>query len=142
MAALLNDLGEEYTIKNGLTGSSFIVGLYNDSTDSFSDTDDLADLTSEPSDGNYARQTSVTLAASDNSGDWQADNDSQISFDVTSTTGTVDSYFIAVNFQASDTSDGSPTDHIIATGALSQSRDLSQIDTLNLAAGSVGISLS
>ena len=82
------------------------------------------------------------MTVSDEGGDWEVNNDSQVSFDVTSTTGTVDAYFIVVNFQAVDTADGSATDHIIATGQLSQSRDLSQIDTLNLAAGSVGISIS
>lgn len=143
MAALLTDLGEEYVLETALSGVTLTVGLYNDSTDSITDTEDLADITTEPSDGNYARQSGVTFDLSDNgSGDWQLDNDNQISFDVTNTTGTVDSYFIVANFQADDTGDGSATDHLIATGSLSQSRDLSQIDTLNLSAGTVGFSIS
>ena len=60
MASLLNDLGEEYIAKNGLP-TSVTVGLYNDATDSFSETNDIADLTTEPSDGNYTRQTAVGL---------------------------------------------------------------------------------
>ena len=140
MAALLNDLGEEYTVKNTLE-ATFTIGLYNDGTDAFADTEDLADITTEPTDGNYARQ-SAAFSAADVSGGWQSDNDAGITFDVTNTTGTVDAYFILATFTAVDTGDGGATTHVIATGLLSQSRDLSQIDTLNLAAGSVGISLA
>jgi hypothetical protein len=142
MAAVLTDLGEEWTLKNNADGASLTVGLYNDSTDSISDANDIADITTEPSDGNYARQTGVAFSARDVSGDWQMDNDSQVSFDVTSTTGTVDSYFIIANFQADDTGDGASTDHLIVTGALSQSYDLSNIDTLNINANTMGFSLT
>jgi len=141
MAALLTNLGEEYVLETALAGVTITIGLYNDTTDGISDTSDLAAITTEPSDGNYARQTNVVELA-DVSGDWTARTSTEVSFDVTSTTGTVTHYFIMVNFQADDTSDGSATDHLIATGALSQSRDLSQIDTLNIAAGSIGISIT
>jgi hypothetical protein len=141
MAALLTDLGEEYVLETALSGVTVTIGLYNDSTDSISDTDDLAQITTEPSDGNYARQT-ATIELADVSGDWTARTAAQVSFDVTSTTGTVDSYFIMVSFTADDTGDSGDNDHLIATGALSQSRDLSQIDTLNIAAGSIGFSIS
>lgn len=141
MAAILTDLGEEYVLETALAGVTITIGLYNDTTDAITDTEDLLDITTEPSDGNYARQTG-TIELADVSGDWTARTAAQVSFDVTSTTGTVDSYFIMVSFQADDTSDGAPTDHLIATGALSQSRDLSQIDTLNIAAGSIGFSIS
>lgn len=142
MSAILTDLGEEWALKNNLDNASVTVGLYDDSTDTIVDANDLADITTEPSDGNYSRQ-SANLSASDNSaGDWKVDNDSQLSFDVTGTTGTVDSYFIVVNFQADDTSDSAANDHLVVTGALSQSRDLSQIDTLDLPAGTVGFSLT
>lgn len=137
MSHILTDLGEEWTIKNDISSLTVTVGLYNDADDAISDTDDLAALASEPTDGNYARQ-SVTLTADDD-GDWHVQNSAQITFDVTSTTGTVDSWFIMYNFTAVDTSDGGGTDHLIATGALSQSRDLSQIDTLNVSSGTVGI---
>jgi hypothetical protein len=141
MAALLTDLGEEYVLETALSGVTVTIGLYNDSTDSISDTDDLSAITTEPSDGNYARQT-ATIELADVSGDWTARTAAQVSFDVTSTTGTVDSYFIMVSFTADDTGDSGDNDHLIATGALSQSRDLSQIDTLNIAAGSIGFSIS
>lgn len=141
MAQLLTDLGEEWTLKTALEGASVTLGLYNDGTDGITDTGDLADITTEPGDGNYARQA-MTIDLADLNGDWEARNAAQLSFDVTNTTGTVDGYFIVANFQASDTGDGSATDHLVITGALSQSRDLSQIDTLNIDAGSAGISLT
>jgi hypothetical protein len=142
MAAILTDLGEEWMITNDLDAASVDVGLYNDATDSISDTDDLAALTSEPSDGNYTRQSGEAVSASDISGDWGVDNDSVITFDVTNTTGTVDSYFFVANFQANDTGDGSATDHLVLTGSLSQSYDLSNLDTLEISAGTSGVTVN
>jgi hypothetical protein len=142
MAAILTDLGEEWMITNDLDAASVDVGLYNDATDSIGDTDDLAALTSEPSDGNYTRQSGEAVSASDISGDWGVDNDSVITFDVTNTTGTVDSYFFVANFQANDTADGSATDHLVLTGSLSQSYDLSNLDTLEISAGTSGVTVN
>jgi hypothetical protein len=141
MSRILTDLGEEYLIKNSVSGITFTVGLYNDSTDSISETDDLSAITTEPSGGAYARQ-SDTFTAADLSGDWGTDNDSQLSYDTSDSSQTVDSYFIMVSFQASDTGDSGANDHLLLTGALSQSRDLSQIDTLNISAGGVGFKVS
>jgi hypothetical protein len=142
MAAILTDLGEEWMIKNNLDSVSVDVGLYNDSTDSIADSDDIGAITSEPSDGNYSRQTGISVSASDISGNWGIDNDSQISFDVTNTTGTVDSYFFVFNFQADDTGDGSAQDHLVLTGSLSQSYDLSNVDTLDISAGTAGVTVN
>ena len=139
MAAILNDLGEEWLVKHNADGVTLDVGLYDDSTDAISDPDDLGAITTEPTSGNYARQTGESFSASDIDGDWGFENDNQISYDVTNTTETVDSYFIVANFQAEDTNDSAAEDHLIATGALSQSRDLSQIDTLNISAGGTGV---
>ena len=141
MSHILTDLGEEYTLETALEGVSITIGLYDDSTDAIGDTNDIADITTEPSDGNYARQTD-TLTLVDESGDWAAETSSQVSFDVTSTTGTVDSYFVVVNFTADDTGDGGATDHLACTGALSQSYDLSNVDTLNIDAGTIGWKIS
>ena len=138
MAAVLTNIGEEYVVKNAATGS-FDVLLYNDTTDAAGDTTDLAALTTEPSDGNYVRQTATFVAAAAN-GDWKSSNDTEISFDVGSTTGTVDAYAIVANFQSTEAGDSAATDHIIVTGSMSQSRDLSQIDILNFTAGTVGVS--
>jgi hypothetical protein len=141
MSHILTDLGEEWVLETALEGVSVTIGLYNDGTDSIGDTDDLSALTSEPSDGNYARQ-SASLTLADESGDWAAKTGSDVTFDVTNTTGTVDSYFIVANFTADDTGDSGANDHLVSTGELSQNRDLSQIDTLTISAGSMGILLT
>lgn len=138
---LLTDLGEEALMTNGFDGISVEVGLYDDSADQLSDGSDLGDITSEPgSSYNYSRQ-SVTFSASDLSGDWGVDNDSQFSFDLSgdTTQKDVDTAFVVYTFQASDTGDGSPTDHVIANPALSQTRDVGSIDTLEIAAGDLSI---
>jgi hypothetical protein len=145
MAHQLTDLGEEFCLETALEGVSVEIGLYNDSSnsgaDDIQDSDDLASITTEPTGSTYARQ-STTLTLSDNSGDWQAETSAQVTFDVSSCSEDVDSYFIVANFQADDTGDGGATDHLIATGALSQLRDLSQIDTLNISAGTAGFKLT
>ena len=141
MSHILTDLGEEYTLETALEGVNVTIGLYDDSTDAIGDTNDIADITTEPSDGNYARQTD-TLTLVDESGDWAAETSSQASFDVTDTTGTVDSYFVIANFQADDTGDSASNDHLICTGALSQSYDLSNVDTLNIDTGTIGWKIS
>lgn len=141
---LLVDLGEEYLMKNGLDGVSVTVGLYDDSTDSLSDTSDVSDITTEPSDlapsYNYNRQ-SANVSAADISGNWGVDNDSKITFDLSgdSTSNDVDTAFVVVNFQASDTGDSSANDHLAANPALSQTRDIGSIDTLEIAAGDLEI---
>jgi hypothetical protein len=141
MAAILTDLGEEYVLETALNGVTLTVGLYNDSTDAISDTDDLTAITTEPAGASYARQ-SDTFSLTDSSGDWQLDNDTKLTFDTSDSSQTVDSYFIVANFQADDTGDGSATDHLICTGALPQSRDLSNVSTYELNAGTVGFKVS
>jgi hypothetical protein len=131
---ILTDIGEEYVIKNGLDGATVNVGVYNDSTDSISDTDNVSAITTEPSNGNYST-ASVSLSAVDVSGDWGADNDSQISFDFSdqSTSETVDAFYITVNFNSTEA--GTTSDHLIGTAAMTQNRDIGSIDTLNVSAG-------
>lgn len=140
MSRILTDLGEEYAVKNGLVGSGFVIGLYNDNTDAIQDNEDLAGITTQPTGAAYDYQPAVLEAADD--GDWHGRANAEITFDTSNSNETVDSYFIAKSFQAVDTSDGAPVLHLLSTGALSQSRDLSQIDTLKLPVGSVGIKLT
>jgi hypothetical protein len=139
---ILTDLGEEYVIKNDLQGS-ITVGMYNDNTDSLSDTSTLSDITTEPDAGttNYSRVT-VDFSAFDNSGDWAVQNDSLVSFDFSdvSTSETLDSVFFVVNFQAEDTSDGSPQDHLIANG-FDESVDISTLTTWEFPAGNLIITV-
>src|SRR6056297_3168241 len=127
MTTGLHDTGEEY-YQDELSGEQFDVGLFDDSTDNLVDSSDVSDITTEPSDGNYTRQTGITFSSADENGDWTLTNDSQVSFDVTDTTGDVDSYFIVVNFDSDDAGDsGTPADHLLATGSLSQSYALNNL---------------
>lgn len=148
MGSILTNYGEEYFIKNGLDSgaSTWSVGLYNDSTDSIVDAHDVADISTEPGNANYSRQTD-TFSPADNDSDATglldaSQNDSQLSFDFSdqSTSENVDSWFLTISYQA--TGDGSSTTHLIATGSLSQTRDIGSIDTLNINAGGVGVAVN
>lgn len=140
---LTTDLGEELIVKQGLDGLTVTVGLYDDSVDSLTDGSDVTGISSEPGTGAYSRQ-SVTLSAADLSGDWGVDNDSLFSFDFSDTTTSkdVDCAFLVYNFAAEDTSDGgTATDHLIANPALTQTRDVGSIDSLEIAAGDLSIKI-
>jgi hypothetical protein len=139
MANLLTNIGEEYVIENNANGATVKVGLYNDSTDSISDSDDLAQITTEPSGAAYAQQTS-TVTTRQIGSDFGFDNDSKISFDTSNSSSTVDHAAFIVNFQSDSVAgDSSANDHLIGVAALSQSRDLSQIDTVEVAAGDLEV---
>lgn len=104
----LSDLGEEWEHKNAFRqdlitrDTTFEVLLYDDSTDSLTDASDVSDITTEPTDGNYTRQTfsldgsDVTLSVVD--GDIRAE--ATVTFDVDGTTGTVDASACVVSFQS------------------------------------------
>lgn len=141
MSYILTDLGEEWYTETAINGATVTFGLYNDSTDTISDTDDLSAITSEPTGSAYNR-ISDTVSVADISGDWGFQNDSLMTFDVSDSSQTVDGAFMVVNFQADDTSDGSPTDHLVATAELSQSRDLSQIDEFDIQANEAGVTVN
>jgi len=135
MAVNLHDFGEEF-MQDLVTTSSetFDVGLYNDSTDSLSESSDVSDITTEPTGSNYSRQSqsasgiTVDLSGSDAKTDFPTQT-----FDTSDSSQTVDSYFVVVNFDSDEAGDeGTASDHIYFTGSLSQSRDLSQIDTLDV----------
>lgn len=143
MAHVLTDIGEEYTLKTALEGTTITVGLYHDAnnTTTIGEGSDVSDFDTEPASGNYSRQNNQLTIMDNESNNWQAVNNTTITFDVTDTTENVDSYFIIVNFTSEDTDDTDATDHLIVTGGLSQERDLSQIDTLEVNANSLGFSL-
>ena len=142
MVDLLTNIGEEYLVENNADGETVTVGLYNDGTDALGETATLSDITTEPSGSAYARQSSAVTTAQI-SGDFGFDNDAQLTFDTSDSSQTVDAAFVVVNF-TSDTvaGDGSATDHLVAAGDLDQSRDLSQIDELNINAGDLDVTLN
>lgn len=135
MANLVTNIGEELITEVDLTTITAIVGLYNNSTDALGEGSTLSSITTEPTGSAYARQSSgVSIFSS--SGTLGIQTDSTLTFDVSDSSQTVDHHFLVVNFQ-SDTvaGDASATDHLIGIDDLSQSRDLSQVDTVEYAAG-------
>ena len=142
MVNLLTNIGEEWYTETSVDGATVTLGLYDDSTDTLSDSSVLSDVTTEPSGSAYARQNS-TVTTTQISSDFGFDNDSQISFDTSDSSATVDAAFVVVNFTSDSVAgDGSATDHLVAAGDLSQSRDLSQIDTLNISAGDLQVTIN
>lgn len=141
MAQTLTDYGEEWLVTSDLTTSAVDVGLYNDSTDAITDPDDIENITTEPGDGNYTRQTSISVSANNISGDWSVITDSKVTFDLQNTTPEVDSYFFVVSFQAETDNDTTAQDHLIVAGSLSQTYDLNSVDTLEISAGTAGVSV-
>jgi len=142
MSNLLTNIGEEWVVENNLDGATVTFGLYNDSTDNIGEGNTLSDITTEPSGAAYSRQSSAVATLQIGS-DFGFDNDAQLQFDVSDSSQTVDHGFIVVNFQ-SDTvaGDGSSNDHLVAVAELTQSRDLSQIDTLTVNAGDLEFTLT
>lgn len=141
MAQTLTDIGEEWLVKSDLSTATVDVGLYNDSTDSLTDSDDVANITTEPGDGNYARQTDVSISANNISGDWGVVTDGKVTFDLQNTTPEVDAYFFVVSFQSETAGDSSAQDHLVVAGGLSQTYDLNSVDTLEVSAGTAGVSV-
>jgi len=145
---ILVNTGEEYVTKNDLQGDTVDIGLYNDSTDGIADTDNLAAITTEPGNANYARQTdTVTVDDINAAGDWGFENDSQIDFDFDDVQPgdtedvVVDSGFFVVNFQSTEAGDGSAQDNLFGTFALTQDRETGQVDTLRIEAGDAEFTL-
>lgn len=141
MVDILTNIGEEWVVENNIDGVSVTVGLYNDSTDALSDTSTLSDITTEPGGASYARQSSV-VSTLQISGDFGFDNDSDLVFDTSDSSQTVDAGFYVVNFQ-SDTvaGDGSAQDHLVVATDLGSTRNLSDIDQLTVKAGDLEWSL-
>lgn len=110
--------------------------LFDDSTDTASDTSDIGDITTEPNDGNYTRET-VTLDSADvtltvSGGDLRAEF--VVTFDVDGTTGSVDAWGAVVDFQ-SDVVNAESTQnpHLITTATLDAgAQDLTNFTSLDL----------
>jgi hypothetical protein len=135
MANIVTNVGEEFIAENDITGVTFTFTLFNNSTDSLGETSNLADITTEPTGSAFARQSS-SVSALQSGGDFGIENGSLVAFDVSDSSATVDHSGFIVTFQA-DTVEGqgSSQDNLIGLTALTQSRDLSQIDTLEFGTG-------
>jgi len=148
MATSLHNTGEEFYQKSALANAtSFTVGLFDDSTAALDDDSVLADVqAAEPDTAQtYAVQT-ATFKVQDggetagDKPDWELVNDGEITFDVSGNNEDVDSYYITVNYDQ----DGNAGDEevLFATGDLSQSYALGNLDTLKLSDAGIGTSLT
>ena len=120
-----HDVGEEFKQKSIYRADTLSrpttldVLLYNDSTDNLSESSDIADITSEPSAGNYTRQ-SVSFDSSDLSlsvdGSSNLQVEGSVTFDTLDTGDTVDGYALVASFTSDvlNAETGS-NDHIIAS---------------------------
>lgn len=129
MAENITTVGAEFMIKAFYTTeatkpSSISVALYDDSTDALTESDDMSAVTTEPTDGNYARLTYAFgttdfTSAQDSNNDWQAQF-AEKTYDLSNTTGYVDSFLIVVSFMAG--SESSANDHLYSFGPLLDSQ--------------------
>ncbi|WP_330633732.1 hypothetical protein [Halocatena halophila] len=141
MAENITTVGAEFLIKVLITEeatkpTNTTIGLFDNQTESTSlytvdsgdvtitESTDVGDITTEPSDGNYARLsyafgTTDFSSTTNANGNWQA-NFSEKTFDVANTTGYADSYFEVVSFTAGGES--SANDHLLTFGPLLDSQ--------------------
>ena len=108
--------------------------LYDDSTDELTDSSDVGDITTEPDDGDYARQT-FTLDDPDvdlSFVDGQLRAEATVVFNVTDTTGEVDATQTIVDFQSDIVnSETEANPHFLYSATLDfGTADLSQFDNL------------
>lgn len=148
MTTQLHDTGEEAILDDFFEESlskpaNVNVSLYNESTDSLSDSDSYADITTEPAGASFNQQSAsfgtTDFTNQDNSGDWETIITDQ-TFDTSDSTQTVSAYMVTITFQADDTGDTSATQHLLFTGDLDQNYDLSDIDSFTLSGA--GLSLT
>jgi hypothetical protein len=139
-----HDTGEEFKQKSifrqdaiGTRPTTVEVGLYNDATDALGEVDDVGAITTEPTTGNYTRQT-LSLDTSDLSlsvdgaGDLAVDG--TVSFDVTDTGETVDAYFLTVSFQSDVVnSETAANEHLLVSATFNGgSEDLSNSSAIDV----------
>lgn len=132
MANELFNLGEEFITKNSWQNTDVTFGLYDESTDSLGDTADVSDISTEPSDGNYQRQTGTVESADVKkiNGNWGWEL--VVTFDVIDTTGDVDAAFVLTSFQAEETGDTQENEHLLAAAFLTQTRTLEDYDEIEI----------
>lgn len=129
MADDITTIGAEFVVKYLFTdevtkSADTTIGLYDSQTDTLNEDSDVGDITSEPSDGNYARLTysfgTTDFTSLNNAdGDWQSDF-AEKTFDLVNTNGYADSYFEVLSFQAESESATNP--HLFTFGPLLDSQ--------------------
>lgn len=138
----LHNVGEEWSQKTNfrqdlLTRDTTLdVLLFDDSTDGLTDSSDIGDITTEPNDGNYTRQSftldSVDVTISQVSGDIRAEV--TVTFDVTNSTGSVDAAATVVDFQSDVVnSEAAQNPHLLQSATLDfGTADLTQFNNLEV----------
>jgi hypothetical protein len=136
-----HDVGEEFKQKSIFRTDlitrpgTLEVLLYNDATDNLGEASDVGDITTEPTTGNYTRQTlsfdSGDLSLSvDGSGDLQVDGG--VTFDTLDTGDTVDGYALVASFQSDVVnSETGANNHIIASATFGTT-DLSNFSDITV----------
>lgn len=149
MTTQLHDTGEEIIIRDFFEESitkptDMRIGLFNDSLDTLGDSDDIGQINNESDGASYGRIPlnfgTTDFTAEDNaSTNWQVVF-SDVTFDTTDSTVSVDAYFTVLDFASKDANDGGTTNtHLLFTGSLDQSYDLSQIDSFTLSGAGLEI---
>lgn len=139
----LSDWGEEWEHKwafrqdlLGARDTTMEVLLYDDSTDQLTDASDVDAITTEPSDGNYTRQTfsldSSDVSVSVEGGKLRAE--ATVTFDLTDTTGFVDASACVVSYQSTlvGSETGQNPHHVYSAGLDIGGQDLSNFTSLEV----------
>jgi hypothetical protein len=144
MADELFNTGEEYVIDH-LDGDTVDVGLYSNATDALSDSEDVSDITTEPTGSAYARQSATLSTEKNANSNWSA-LVSDVTFDTSDSSRSVDSGFVVVEFDSDDTGDsGTVNPHLLFAFRIKDSNgndttlDLSNFNTVTLTGQSLSL---
>lgn len=135
MPDIWTNIGEEAYTELALDGETLKVGLYNDATDGLGDASRLATISTEPTGSAYSRQSTTITTLEPNAGTFGFESDSDLVFDVSDSSQTVDHAFFVLNFQSDSVlGQSSANDNLVALASLEQTRDLSQKNQLKISA--------
>lgn len=148
MATQLHNTGEEVIIRDFFEESvdkpnSVSIGLFSDAASTLEDGDDVENLEEEPSGAEYGPETLAFgqtdfTAESNNQGNWQVVF-TDITFDVSDSEEDVDAYYVSISFESEETNDDNPQEHLLFTGDLDQTYDLTAIDSFTLSGAGLEI---
>lgn len=138
MANELFQTGEEFAIRGIVQDSALSydttleISLYNQSTDALGDGSGPADITTEPTGSNFARET-IALDSAEITTSQNTNSNYQFVFEdqtliTDDSTQDVDAYVVFVTFQSDLEGDSANTEHLFFAGNLDQTYDLGQID--------------
>jgi len=126
------------------------VGFFDQQENELVKSSDLTDITTEPTqddgqgnEATYTRQTVQFASEFDvylnADGNWEAQISVDPTFDVSGNTESVMSYFVAVEFGSTESTNGEGDIHLLWTGPLNQRYDLRKMDEFTKEGAFVGI---